>query len=90
MQQHAMLVRGLLALSYHSHLLALCLYCHRQASATKLGYDEALWNGNGKIAIENKDWEELSEEHKKAAELLGFDEDEWDDSDDEDKPSTLR
>ena len=40
-------------------------------------------NGNGKIAIEDKDWEELSDEQKKAAELLGMDEDEWDDSDDE-------
>lgn len=56
-----------------------------QKAATLLGYDEALWNGNGKIAIENKDWEELSDDQKKAAEAIGFDEDEWDDSDDEDK-----
>ena len=40
-------------------------------------------NGNGKIPAEDKDWEELSDEQKKAAELLGMDEDEWDDSDDE-------
>ena len=58
-------------------------YHHHQASAKTLGYDEALWNGNGQIPIENKDWEELSDEQKKAAEVLGFDEDEWDDSDDE-------
>ena len=29
------------------------------------------------------------EEHKKAAELLGFDEDEWDDSDDEEVEDPL-
>ena len=36
------------------------------------GYDKKLWNGNGKPASEDKDWEELTKEERDAAEVLGM------------------
>jgi hypothetical protein len=49
-----------------------------KAAALTLGYDEAVWDGNGVLEVEGKDWEELTEEQQKAAEILGMDEDDWD------------
>lgn len=54
------------------------LTAEQSAAATTLGYNEALWDGNGKVAAEEKDFEELSAEEQKAATTLGYDEDEWD------------
>ena len=54
------------------------LTAEQKAAATTLGYDEATWDGNGKVAVEEKDWEELTVEEQKAASTLGYDEDEWD------------
>ncbi len=48
-------------------------------AAELLGYNEALWDGNGKIPLEEKDWDELTPEQRAAAETLGMDEDDWDD-----------
>lgn len=38
---------------------------------------QAIWDGNGKISCEDKDWADLSDEQKEAATALGMDEDEW-------------
>ena len=38
---------------------------------------QTIWNGNGKISCEDKDWADLSDEQKEAATALGMDEDEW-------------
>ncbi len=36
-------------------------------AANTLGYDQKLWDGNGKPASEDKDWEELTKEEREAA-----------------------
>lgn len=50
-----------------------------RAAATTLGYDQKLWDGDGKASSDQKDWEELTTEERKAAELLGYTEETWDD-----------
>lgn len=44
-----------------------------------VGYDKALWDGDGKPPSEDKDWEELTADERKAAEVLGYTEETWDD-----------
>ena len=48
-------------------------------AAEVLGYNEALWDGNGKIDLEDEDWDELTPEQRAAAEKLGMNEEDWDD-----------
>ena len=50
----------------------------QKAAAGTLGYDEATWDGNGVVGVDEKEWEELTAEEKAAAEILGYTEEEWD------------
>jgi len=38
-----------------------------------------MWDNDKDCPADDKDWEELNVKEKAAAELLGYDEDEWDD-----------
>jgi hypothetical protein len=49
-----------------------------QAAAKTLGYNEKIWDSNGKAPSDSKDWDDLSEAEQAAAKVLGYDEDSWD------------
>ena len=50
-----------------------------KAAASALGYDQKLWDGDGKPPSEDKDWEELTKAEREGAERLGYTEETWDD-----------
>jgi hypothetical protein len=50
-----------------------------KAAAVVLGYDKAVWDGDGKAPSDDKDWEELTSAERKAAERLGYTEETWSD-----------
>eukprot|EP00545_Synedropsis_sp_CCMP1620_P006430 CAMPEP_0119006580 /NCGR_PEP_ID=MMETSP1176-20130426/2387_1 /TAXON_ID=265551 /ORGANISM="Synedropsis recta cf, Strain CCMP1620" /LENGTH=75 /DNA_ID=CAMNT_0006958511 /DNA_START=128 /DNA_END=355 /DNA_ORIENTATION=- len=46
-------------------------------AATVLGYKKSIWNGDGKVAADEKDWIDLSTEEQAAATKLGYNEVSW-------------
>ena len=42
-----------------------------------LGYDEAIWEGEGEAYTEMIDWPDLTEEQREAALLIGYSEEDW-------------
>jgi len=50
-------------------------------AAKTLGYDEQIWDSDGKTPSDEKDWEELTAEQQAAAKVLGYDEEKWDGGD---------
>jgi len=47
-------------------------------AAEKLGYDKKKWDGGKPGAYDDYDWDELTDEQRKAAAILGYDEATWD------------
>jgi len=43
-----------------------------------LGYEKKTWDSGAKTDAEDSDWNELTDEQKKAATVLGYDEASWD------------
>jgi len=52
----------------------------REAAKT-LGYTKKMWDKGKEPETIDKDWEELIEEEKAAATVLGYDEETWDNED---------
>jgi len=53
------------------------LTAEEKAAATKCEYTEAIWDGNGKVELEDYDWDELEDEYKTALGTLGITAKDW-------------
>ena len=48
------------------------------SSAKKLGYTKKMWNGDKEPEVSDEYWDDLDEEQRQAATVLGYDKDTWD------------
>jgi hypothetical protein len=53
--------------------------------ATKLGYTKEKWDADEKIDLDDKEWDDLTEDQKKSYEVLGFDKDKWNEEPEEEE-----
>ena len=49
-----------------------------QSTAKKLGYTKKLWDGDKEPEVSDEYWDDLTEEQRQAATVLGYDKDSWD------------
>ena len=49
-----------------------------KAAAEILGYSEAIWDGNGKVPLEDIKFDSLTKEQQAAVEKIGLEDDDWD------------